>query len=75
MSKNWEERLQLRVTSEMIDLCGDVGDEDNPVHMSVNAAIMRVSGEDGFYLPRASEMALIKVSSRTILRWYNLWVD
>ena len=46
MSKNWEERIQLRVISEMVELCGDLGDEDNQRYMSVNSAIRRVSGED-----------------------------
>jgi DDE superfamily endonuclease len=75
MSKNWEERIQFKVISEMIQLCGDVGDEDNPIHMSVRSATRRVSGEDGFHFERASEMALITVSSSTIRRWYDLWID
>ncbi len=75
MSKNWDERIQFKVISEIIQLCGDVGDEDNPMHMSVHAACLRVSGEDGVIFERASEMALITVSVRTIRRWYDLWID
>ena len=75
MSKNWYERIQMRVITEMTELCGDVCDEDNLKLMSLHAAARRISGEDGFYPERASEMALIKISWRTVLRWYNLWVD
>ena len=55
----------------MTQLCGDVGDEDNPVHMSVRVACLRVSGEDGFHFERVSEVALITVSSWTTRRLFG----
>ena len=55
MSKNWYERIQMRVITEMTELCGDVGDEDNLKLMSLHAAARRISGEDGFYPERASD--------------------
>jgi len=60
--------LQSKIIAEMIELC-------RFQNYSIYKAARRVSGNDRFYNARADCQSLVKVSYKTVIRWYLHWFD
>jgi hypothetical protein len=66
--------VQVLIIKEMDELCSPL----NNVKFSIRRAALKVSGERnefGESDERQSERALMKVSARTVERYYKLWID
>jgi len=65
-------RLQSKLINEMLTLCGT---PDIPGPMTKYFAARRISGEDEFNDARSSQDSLVKISYKTVIRYYEAWLD